>query len=509
MIKCSLAFTIPSRKELRKQEEATSSTICTHNNQYKINFDPMKTITLVIGFNLIFTFTMHGQCTVNYAYSGNTDTITFTNQSTISNAHFYWNFGDGSGSNDHSPVHVYPDDGEYLVTLYGVDTLTNCVDVLENWISVVKPDTFACQVYFTGGIIGGIPQTTNLSTNCSGFNLTCHVFANAQNICSGFSIGNWGNALFLHGMRATSNDSIFGSRIFNSYYRTLPYNYSSLTNYEYCSANFEVTIDYQANGALVTVTAMNTSGNSTFTITGFGNPINIQGSVASYLYPYVTYNNVQPWLITHTKSDPLNGCSSVTCTQTILIRNPYYTWPANCVITQQPQTQFVLTGSTAQFIIDAPDNVMKQWQQDAGLGFVNLTNAGPYSGVNSDTLSISNVQLTMNNYHYRCVLSDSSGFGCHNTSNDAILYVSITSLNEIDLIEVIAYPNPVNESLNISSSVKLNMSSIKVYDLLGKEVLAVQHKNDEILNVSSLNKGMYFLELRKEQYVGRCSFIKN
>ncbi len=469
----------------------------------------MKTFTLFLSINLIFSISIHGQCTADYSFSAIDDTLTFTNLSAVSNAHFYWNFGDGSGSNDISPIHIFPDDGSYLVTLYGLDTISNCVDVEENWINVIKPDTLACNIFFTDTIIGTSPQTTNLSTNCTGYNLGCHVFANAQNICNGFVCSGWDPALFLHGMQATSNDSIYGYRIFNAYYETFPIGYSSSVNYENCSANFEVLIDYQPNGALVTLTAMNKSGNSTFIITGFGNPIYLTGPVVTFLYPYITYSRVRPHLISHTKSDPTNGCSSVTSSQCILTHYPYYTWPPNCVISQQPQTQFVIVGSNAQFIIDAPANVSKQWQQDAGLGFMNLTNAGPYSGVNTDTLTISNVQLTMNNFLYRCILADSSGNGCHNTSNPANLYVSITGLNEVFQIELKIYPNPVNGMLNLSVPIKLNAASIKVYNLLGMEVFSTQLENDHELDVTLLNSGMYVLELEQDNYVGRSTFIKN
>jgi PKD repeat protein len=74
---------------------------------------------------LVRTIAAIGQCSASYSYSGNSDTLTFTNESTVSNAHFYWNFGDGSGSNEFSPTHIFPDDGKYLVTLYGADTLGN------------------------------------------------------------------------------------------------------------------------------------------------------------------------------------------------------------------------------------------------------------------------------------------------------------------------------------------------------------------------------------------------
>lgn len=248
--------------------------------------------------------TVNGQCSAYYTYSGTNDTLTFTNQSTISNAHFYWNFGDGSGSNEISPIHVFPDDGNYLVTLYGVDTLANCVDVKENWINVVKPDTLACNIFFTDTIIGTSPQTTNLSTNCSGLSLGCHVFANAQNACNGFTISGWDSALFLHGMQATSYDSIYGYRIYNAYYKTLPFLYSSANNYQNCSANFEFVIDYQTNYAVVNFKAMNSNAtNYTYYITGFGNPILLNSQSASFNYNYISNKRVSTHLVSLITTD--------------------------------------------------------------------------------------------------------------------------------------------------------------------------------------------------------------
>lgn len=46
-----------------------------------------------------------------------------------------------------------------------------------------------------------------------------------------------------------------------------------------------------------------------------------------------------------------------------------------------------------------------QWQINTGLGFVNLTNAAPYSGVFTTTLGVANVQAAMNTYQYRCVVT--------------------------------------------------------------------------------------------------------
>src|ERR1035437_9053057 len=133
----------------------------------------MKKLTSFILIFVTGIITANGQCTCTYSYSGTTDTLFFTNSSVVSNAHYYWNFGDGSGSNATNPVHIFPDNGKYLVTLYGFDTVAQCSNFYQSWISVVKPSTIACNVLFSDRIIGGTVQTTNLSTNCSGLGIQC------------------------------------------------------------------------------------------------------------------------------------------------------------------------------------------------------------------------------------------------------------------------------------------------------------------------------------------------
>jgi len=46
-----------------------------------------------------------------------------------------------------------------------------------------------------------------------------------------------------------------------------------------------------------------------------------------------------------------------------------------------------------------------QWQENSGAGFVNLMNVGPYSGVTTATLTITNPTAGMQGYTYQCVVS--------------------------------------------------------------------------------------------------------
>lgn len=64
------------------------------------------------------------------------------------------------------------------------------------------------------------------------------------------------------------------------------------------------------------------------------------------------------------------------------------------------------SGENASFSVSASGTSLSyQWQVSVNAGpFVNLSNTAPYSGVNTATLTISNVNTTFNNYAYRAIL---------------------------------------------------------------------------------------------------------
>lgn len=80
---------------------------------------------------------------------------------------------------------------------------------------------------------------------------------------------------------------------------------------------------------------------------------------------------------------------------------------------------------TATFSLTATGaGLTYQWQEDQGSGFANLTNNAPYSGVNSNTLTITGVTIGMNAYQYRCVVS-----GTCTLNNDTSLVRTLTVKN--------------------------------------------------------------------------------
>jgi len=97
---------------------------------------------------------------------------------------------------------------------------------------------------------------------------------------------------------------------------------------------------------------------------------------------------------------------------------------SSSAITSQPPDYSATVNQNASFSVTAPGSTTIQWQESTdSLTWSDLTNAGIYSGVNTNTLSITGVPLSMNGYQYRVYVA---GGACSDTSCSAYLFVSPT-----------------------------------------------------------------------------------
>ena len=92
--------------------------------------------------------------------------------------------------------------------------------------------------------------------------------------------------------------------------------------------------------------------------------------------------------------------------------------PASASVTAPAATSFTVTASTNETL----SALTYSWEQDAGVGFVALTNTGVYAGVSTITLAISN-STGLDTYQYRCVVSTDSAIAPTATSTAATLTV--------------------------------------------------------------------------------------
>lgn len=92
--------------------------------------------------------------------------------------------------------------------------------------------------------------------------------------------------------------------------------------------------------------------------------------------------------------------------------------PADASVTAPAAAQFVVAASTTP----AGGALTFQWQEDQGAGFVNLAEAGVYSGTTANTLDISD-STGLDTYQYRVVVSN-TGASADVTSAAALLTVA-------------------------------------------------------------------------------------
>jgi hypothetical protein len=124
----------------------------------------------------------------------------------------------------------------------------------------------------------------------------------------------------------------------------------------------------------------------------------------------------------------------VTRCTTAVINNP-----APATVCEGSPVSFSVSGSTGS-------SLLYQWQESSdNVSFMNVSGA-PYSGENTDALSISPTTSAFNNKYYRCVLTDYCGSGY--LSNSAMLTV-----NPATVITLAPVSSTICENANTSFSV--------------------------------------------------------
>jgi len=110
-------------------------------------------------------------------------------------------------------------------------------------------------------------------------------------------------------------------------------------------------------------------------------------------------------------------------------------------ISLQPMNYTVCGGGgNADFVIHTigGTNVTYQWQVNTGHGFTNLSNAGVYSGVITDSLIITGATMSMTTYQYQCIVTN---IGCGTVTStvatltiDPALRDSIASFTNVNCL---------------------------------------------------------------------------
>lgn len=170
-------------------------------------------------------------------------------------------------------------------------------------------------------------------------------------------------------------------------------------------------------------------------------------------------------------------------------------------VTTQPVAVGVHSGKDAIFSIVSPDaGASYQWEGDAGTStFAALSNTAPYSGVQTNMLTITNTTATLTGFQYRCLVQLN---GCSTMSSAAPLTIFVGIEEFANGGKVSVYPNPTSGLLTIDLALlQAAEISLTIMDVAGREFMQlnpVMTGNSHIIpiDVSQLSKGMYLLKVK-------------
>jgi len=260
------------------------------------------------------------------------------------------------------------------------------------------------------------------STICSGNNTSFTIAATGTSLNYQWQVNNgsgWSNI---------SNTGIYTGATTNSLSLTAAS--TAVNNHQYrcivsgacapAATSGAATLIVNALPAITTQPAASTiceGGNTTFSVGATGTGLSYQWQVNNGsgwvnitntgIYTGATTNNLAlTGVTTSVHNDQYRCIVGGTCTPAVTSAAVTLTIQTSPVITVNPVDKTICEGLTHNFTVAATGTGLSyQWQVNNGSGWSNLPNAGIYAGVTTNSLNISGIPPSVNNYQYRCVVS--------------------------------------------------------------------------------------------------------
>jgi hypothetical protein len=204
------------------------------------------------------------------------------------------------------------------------------------------------------------------------------------------------------------------------------------------------------------------------------------------------------------------------------ITDLYNSINCNNNLTISPQNNNLNTGNNTSFSATTSDaNPNYIWQSDFGQGFQTLNNFGSYSGANSATLSIANVQLPNHTQPIRVITTSGN---CIDTSNVSVINILDTCLvtvydtllttvtdtlvinaqitgmnppNNLNTLKI--FPNPASTHITIDYGNFSGMSgyTLKIVNAVGQTVFTTPiNQQTSFIDLSTwTGNGIYFVQI--------------
>lgn len=185
-----------------------------------------------------------------------------------------------------------------------------------------------------------------------------------------------------------------------------------------------------------------------------------------------------------------------------------YNQSPDITITSQPINQNDTVGGSVSFTVGAtPSTSTYQWQSNVGTGntFINLTNSGQYSGVNTTTLTVAPLTALNDGQLFRCIVNDETGV-CASISDTALL--TITTISAIAPYTYLSgsylgqnVPNPAEKTTVIPYYIKAfkHNAVVEVCDITGRvrKTVFLKKAGEGTITTAKdeLEAGIYFYRL--------------
>lgn len=259
-------------------------------------FNVTLTVTNALGSSQITKtnyITVQGPPVANFSFSLTGNAVQFVSTSTGNPTSFNWTFGDGNTSNEQNPLHVYSDDGVYLVTL---EVESDCgTSLITKQVAVWTLPTAGFSALPTSGCA---PMTVNFINESS---------SNAVNYSWVFQGGSPASSNAVNPTVTYNNPGVYNVTLTVSN----PAGNNTVTKTGYIVVYSTPTANFTSTVSGRTVTFTNTSTNNQSNSWNFGD-----GNSSTDVNPVHTYAADGSYTVTLTVTNP---CGSTTVTKTVVI----------------------------------------------------------------------------------------------------------------------------------------------------------------------------------------------
>lgn len=168
----------------------------------------------------------------------------------------------------------------------------------------------------------------------------------------------------------------------------------------------------------------------------------------------------------------------------------------NCQpIISQPQDQTAPSGNNVTFTVSTSgqnDTYLWQVDKNIGMGFETLQNGTLYTGVNTGSLIVNNIQSNLTDYRFRCVID--SGSLCNQITDTVKIIIGTVGISEVRGQDIFSlYPNPTRGKLIIQSSTKIQ--NIELISSIGQIIHLPAGKE---VDIEQLAAGLYYVRINKK-----------